>query len=97
MPILPVHTASSGPDPRAVSFANLPLELLQRRNVNWIVLPVGAFGNVKPCDCDNSYYSSPASLLDLRVAGLWTVIFLFSMVREADPQERMLLLRPALR
>jgi hypothetical protein len=34
-------------------------------------LPAGAMGPQKPCACDTSYYSGPASLIDLRVAGLW--------------------------
>jgi len=36
-----------------------------------MALPTGAMGPAKPCKCDTSYYSGPASLLDLRVAGLW--------------------------
>jgi hypothetical protein len=35
-------------------------------------LPAGAMGPQKPCKCDTSYYSGASSLLDLKVAGLWT-------------------------
>jgi hypothetical protein len=35
-------------------------------------LPAGAMGSQKPCKCDTSYYSGPASLIDYKVAGLWT-------------------------
>ena len=73
-PIPPVHTASPRAGPSCGYLCKLAAAAAAggMSNMMGSSLPYGAFGNVKPCECDNSYYSSPVSLLDLRVAGLWT-------------------------